>query len=62
MGKTKSGSRREVALARTLGTRRFFVLGVLGEGASAVVFSCKAGEDHRHVAVKIELQVTSWYL
>ncbi|CAN0441730.1 unnamed protein product [Ectocarpus sp. 12 AP-2014] len=54
MAKVNVGSRRPVALARSLGNQRINVLGVLGEGAFAVVFSCKFSKDQRDVAVKVE--------
>ncbi|CAM9670441.1 unnamed protein product [Laminaria digitata] len=55
--KTNGGSRRRVVHSQTLGTQVVDVLGVLGQGAAAVVFSCKGHEDQRDVAVKIEHQV-----
>lgn len=55
--KVTIGSRRPVALARKLGDQSIDVMGVLGEGALAVVFSCKVCEDQRDVAVKVERQV-----
>lgn len=61
MAKAKGGSRRRVAFAQTLGTQVVGVLGVLGEGATAVVFSCKSHEDQRDVAVKIEHQVRAYF-
>ena len=61
MAKAKSGSRRRVVFARTLGTQAIDVLGVLGEGTTAVVFSCKIHEDKRDVAVKIEHQVRAYF-
>ena len=57
MAEAKGGTRRRAVLARALGTQLFDVLSVLGEGASAVVFSCQTHEDKRAVAVKIEHQV-----
>ncbi|CAM9995135.1 unnamed protein product [Ectocarpus sp. 6 AP-2014] len=54
MAKVNVGSRRPVALARSLGNQRINVLGVLGEGAFAVVFACKFNKDQRDVAVKVE--------
>lgn len=57
MPKAKGGSRRRVVFSRPLGTQLIDVLGVLGKGATAEVFSCKAREDQRDVAVKIEHQV-----
>lgn len=67
MAKTKVGSRRPAVLTRTLGGQRVDVLGVLGEGAFAVIFSCKISEGQRDVAVKVERQVRmglcwSWLL
>lgn len=53
----KVGSRRPAVLTRTLGGQRIDVMGVLGEGAFAVVFSCKINEGQRDVAVKVERQV-----
>lgn len=53
----KVGSRQPVSLAWKLGDQRLDVVGVLGEGALAIVFSCKVGEDQRNVAVKVERQV-----
>lgn len=55
--KVNVGSRRRAPLARKLGNQQIDVLGVLGEGALAVVFSCKVSEDQRNVAVKVERQV-----
>lgn len=57
MTKVKVGRRRPVVMTRTLGGQRIDVLGVLGEGAFAVIFSCKISEGQRDVAVKIERQV-----
>lgn len=57
MAKVKGGSRRPAVLTRTLGSQKIDVLGVLGEGAFAVIFSCKIGEGQRKVAVKVERQV-----
>ena len=57
MAKVKVGSRRPAVLTRTLGSQQIDVLGVLGEGAFAVIFSCKISKDNRKVAVKIERQV-----
>lgn len=56
MAKVRGGSRRQAALTRTLGNRRIDIVGVLGEGSFAVVYSCKLDEDQR-VAVKVERQV-----
>lgn len=57
MSKVKGGSCRRVLTERSLGNRKVDVMGVLGEGAFAVVFSCRSDEDRHGVAVKIELQV-----
>lgn len=57
MAKVKDGSRRPAVLTRTLGGQRIDVFGVLGEGAFAVIFSCKISEGQRDVAVKVEQQV-----
>lgn len=57
MAKVKVGSRRPAVLTRTLGSQQIDVLGVLGEGAFAVIFSCKISEGQRIVAVKVERQV-----
>lgn len=59
MAKVNVGSRRPAALTRSLGNQRIDVLGVLGEGAFAVVFSCKLSKDQRDVAVKVEYQVST---
>lgn len=56
MTKVRGGSRRPAALTRTLGDTRIEIIGVLGEGSFAVVYSCKFDEDQR-VAVKVERQV-----
>lgn len=50
-------SRHLVDLTRTLGTQRLDVMGLLGKGSFATVFSCKTSEDRRDVAVKIEREV-----
>lgn len=57
VAKVNVGSRRPAPLARKLGNQRIDVMGVLGEGALAVVFSCMFSEDQRDVAVKVERQV-----
>ena len=57
MAKVKVGSRRPAVLTRMLGSQQMDVLGVLGEGAFAVIFSCKISEGQRRVAVKLERQV-----
>lgn len=59
MAKVNVGSRRPVALARSLGNQRINVLGAIGEGAFAVVFSCKFSKDQRDVAVKVEYKVST---
>lgn len=56
MAKIRGGSRRQATLTRSLGDRRIEIIGVLGEGSFAVVYSCKFDEDQR-VAVKVERQV-----
>eukprot|EP00903_Cladosiphon_okamuranus_P007665 g7433.t1 len=56
MAKVEGGSRRPAVLTRTLGSQKIDVLGVLGEGAFAVIFSCKVSDGQRKVAVKVERQ------
>lgn len=60
--KVKGGSRRPAPLVRKLGDQRVDVMGVLGKGALAMVFSCKVGEDQRNVAVKVERQVRAIFV
>lgn len=57
MVKANVGSRRPAILARKLGDQDIDVVGVLGEGAFAMVFSCKVNGGQRDVAVKVERTV-----
>lgn len=57
MAGVSARSRQSVELRRTLGTQRVEIMGMLGEGSFATVFSCKISEDKRDVAVKIEREV-----
>ncbi len=59
MAKANVGSRRPAILTRTLGDQDIDVVGVLGEGAFAVVFSCKVNKGQRDVAVKVEHTVST---
>ena len=61
MVKANVGSRRQAVLARALGDQELDVEGVLGEGAFAVVYSCKANRRQRDVAVKVEHTVRNKY-
>lgn len=57
VGKIKRGLRRQLLSRRRLGSETVEVLGLLGEGASAAVFSCRVAESQQYLAVKIEREV-----
>lgn len=62
MATVKAGSRKQITLSRVLGEQRMDIIGMLGKGAYAVVFSCKIDGDQRNLAVKIEHEVSTYSL
>lgn len=57
MPKVKHGSRQQVLLRLHLGDKLVNVMGMLGMGANAAVFSCSFAGSKQNLAVKIERQV-----